>query len=425
MPVSRRELSYLALEGGGGKGVAYLGAIRALERMKILPIDIHRPGKNQILGISGASAGAITALLLAMGATAEQVQRILAQPSTFTGFFDGPAPGLYRLVDSEGRSTVGGTARVDRFSGLETAAANIVLFTALPVPAVAVGATTLAAYQYLLGKLPGPMGNQIRRAPLAYLNNLLLDRGLFPGFAPRKFFQVLMQRYLEQRILEAAHGDFGRVRGADTIGFAKFFELTGVDLVITGVNVSTRRPAVFSRRLTPGFPVADAVAISMNLPFIFKPARIDVEVPVTAFNPDSQAYKGLWLDGGVLNNLPVHAFDDNFTDPAVAGNAAVSLNSRVVALRLTEGFPPGMSPPSPPADPDSVGLFAFLDAFANTVLYPSEQGQLRTVAEESQTIDLYTYELETTEFAPPPAKSKQPIEAAEKSVMSYFNPGLF
>ena len=53
MRVSRENVAYLALEGGGGKGVAYLGAIRALETIKILPIDINQPGKNRVLGISG------------------------------------------------------------------------------------------------------------------------------------------------------------------------------------------------------------------------------------------------------------------------------------------------------------------------------------------------------------------------------------
>lgn len=69
---------YLALEGGGGKGVTYLGAIRALERLGVLPIDINRPGQNQIRGISGASAGAITALVLAMGADSAELARILS-----------------------------------------------------------------------------------------------------------------------------------------------------------------------------------------------------------------------------------------------------------------------------------------------------------------------------------------------------------
>lgn len=422
MQVSREDVAYLALEGGGGKGVTYLGAIRALEAMGILPIDINRPGENQIIGISGASAGAITALLLGLGMNSIQIDAILKQSATFTGFFDGPSPGTYRLVDARGLSTTGGTTRVDRPSPLWAAARA---GTALLSPA-ANFATKVAGgvlLEVLLGELPRPMAEKIRRTPEAYLNNLLLDRGLFPGFAPRRFFQQMLTRQLDRRILAAAGGDFRKVKGAETIGFQTFFDLTGVDLVITGVNVTKRRPAMFSRRLTPEFPVADAVAISMSLPVIFKPARVDVEVPITPFNSDPSAYQGFWVDGGVLNNLPLHAFDANFTVVEKASSAAEPLNPQIVALRLTPGEPD--APPPPPVDPDSVGLGTFLASFADAVMFPSEEGQVRTESEAEQTIDLFTFELETAEFAPSPDKTRLPIEYAREVVLRYFNPGLY
>jgi predicted acylesterase/phospholipase RssA len=122
---------------------------------------------------------------------------------------------------------------------------------------------------------PSPLLQQISRAPVAYLNNLIMNRGLFPGFAPRTFFRRMLTRYLDQRMLEAAGGRaFGVVHGSETIGFSTLFELTGVDLVITGTNVTRGRPAMFSRRLTPDFPVVDAVTISMSLPVVFKPALV-------------------------------------------------------------------------------------------------------------------------------------------------------
>ena len=39
-----------------------------------------------------------------------------------------------------------------------------------------------------------------------------------------------------------------------------------------------------------------------------------------------------------------------------------------------------------------------------------------------QTIDLYTYDLETTEFAPSEAKRARPIKEAEQAVNQYFDP---
>ncbi|GGP05905.1 patatin-like phospholipase family protein [Nonomuraea glycinis] len=265
------------------------------------------------------------------------------------------------------------------------------------------------------------MAEQVRRAPQAYLNNLLLDRGLFSGFAARTFFQSMMSRHLGRRLLAAAGRYPARVQPPEQIGFATFYELTGVDLVITGVNISKGIPAMFSRRLTPDFPVVDAVTIFMSLPILFKPAYVEAEVPVTAFNPDPQAYQGFWVDGGVLNNVPMYAFDDNFTAASKASTLA-PLNPQVVGLRLTPGAPG--QPPPPFADPASTGLGIFLKGMAETLLYPSEQGQLLTCAEIEQTIDLHTYDLQLTEFAPPPSQSAEPIANAERSVLGYFNPGL-
>ena len=53
-------------------------------------------------------------------------------------------------------------------------------------------------------------------------------------------------------------------------------------------------------------------------------------------------------------------------------------------------------------------LFLLKEHFDNImdiVLYPSEEGQIRTKEKRDQAIDLYIYDLETTEFAPPSSKS--------------------
>jgi NTE family protein len=68
----------LVFEGGGVKGIAYAGAVQVLESRGILG-DIRRVG--------GTSAGAITAALLALGATSRDTERILAE-TDFRRFMD-------------------------------------------------------------------------------------------------------------------------------------------------------------------------------------------------------------------------------------------------------------------------------------------------------------------------------------------------
>ena len=66
-------------------------------------------------------------------------------------------------------------------------------------------------------------------------------------------------------------------------------------------------------------------------------------------------------------------------------------------------------------------LIEHLGNIMGTVLYPSEEGQIRNQDEKDQTIDLYTYDLETTDFAPKAEDSAKPKAEAEKSVLEYFS----
>lgn len=91
-----KDLKYISLEGGGGKGAVYLGAIKALEKTfekhkaefdlvgeKKSILDYHlnapytRAGYPKIEGISGSSAGAITALPLALGLSSSDIETVL------------------------------------------------------------------------------------------------------------------------------------------------------------------------------------------------------------------------------------------------------------------------------------------------------------------------------------------------------------
>ncbi|MBK9536705.1 MAG: patatin-like phospholipase family protein [Flavobacteriales bacterium] len=139
----------------------------------------------------------------------------------------------------------------------------------------------------------------------AYLHSLLLNRGLFSGFAARDFFRELIKtqlvaaRFKAYKNYEAPDGD---------MSFKEFYNITGVDLVLTGVNISRHEPRYFSVWHTPDFPVVEAVALSMSIPFAFKPVYIEGGVR-KGDQAQNLAYQGLYVDGGMLNNYPVRAFD--------------------------------------------------------------------------------------------------------------------
>jgi NTE family protein len=68
----------LVFEGGGVKGIAYVGALTILEEKGILP---------QITRVGGTSAGAINAVLLGVGYTRDEMQQILSALD-FKSFLD-------------------------------------------------------------------------------------------------------------------------------------------------------------------------------------------------------------------------------------------------------------------------------------------------------------------------------------------------
>lgn len=83
----------LVFEGGGVKGVAYVGALRVLEQRGIMP---------QIKRVAGTSAGAITAACVAMGFTSDQLEKLLMDLD-FTTFMDGmKLDGPLRVVEKYG-----------------------------------------------------------------------------------------------------------------------------------------------------------------------------------------------------------------------------------------------------------------------------------------------------------------------------------
>ena len=81
------EFRNLVFEGGGVKGIAYGGALEELNTLNILP-KINR--------VAGTSAGAINALLLAIGYEVSEVSRIVAE-TNFADFEDTPYPKKWQL----------------------------------------------------------------------------------------------------------------------------------------------------------------------------------------------------------------------------------------------------------------------------------------------------------------------------------------
>ncbi len=242
----------LAFEGGGAKGLVFIGALQELERRG------HR-GRRFV----GTSAGALVAALLAAGHDAAGLERAMAE----------------RLPD--------GTARLATFldapSGFSDADVR-----------------QSALYQ-LLARIDVPL---IPDAVEARLDRALVD-GMLAAAPFRMLFSLLEKGgpYAGDR-LRAWLAEQLDVRqpGLGAASFAELADRTGRDLTITVSDTSGEEMLVLNSRTAPDCPVVWAVRASMSIPFVFQ------EV---VWQPAWGAYRGrdlsghVLIDGGVLSNFPI------------------------------------------------------------------------------------------------------------------------
>lgn len=120
-------------------------------------------------------------------------------------------------------------------------------------------------------------------------------------------------------------------------------------------NISIFKPCYFSYLHTPLFPVIDAVCMSMSIPVAFKPTFVDESV---ILNPNldndidnsfltNADYHGFHADGGLLNNLPLHLFDNKSSVNNPLENENSNLNPEILGIRCSDGFPFEKYPKTP------------------------------------------------------------------------------
>lgn len=387
--VKPEEIEYISLEGGGGKGFAYLGAIDALNSIKGWDW-------KKIKGISGSSAGAITALLLSIGfTTKEQISSFMIENIKSETFFEPPNP---RYIPRPGGYVEAPTLH-SKLEISQTISVLVLIYITRELIMSEIAYTkskdVTISYVNRVIKNINSAYNSVKRELLDMitglamftaknpmdimndsawqsLNDMRQNKPFFSELANEKdvftkaidtaiqqlkknIMQLAKQPdsslsfifyYLPQAIIYM-QSDMGLFHGkkardvfdkaiADAMGqskanttFKEHSDHFKKKLVVTGTNLTIDKTILFSCDETPDFPVADAIRISMSLPFVFKPYVIKEE---------RKGYPpcGLYVDGGVFNNSPLHAFDDEIwakQEEAQRNSFSLPL-SKAIGLRL-------------------------------------------------------------------------------------------
>lgn len=114
-----------------------------------------------------------------------------------------------------------------------------------------------------------------------------------------------IEKWLEKIIKEKT--------GNENITFQELHQRGFKDLYITGTSLNKQKTVIFFYQTYPKMRIKDAVRISISIPLYFEPIYIDTAGTILN-RPTHKQGLDMMMDGGLLENFPIHIFDN--TQPA-------------------------------------------------------------------------------------------------------------
>lgn len=243
----------VVFEGGGAKGIAFLGALAELEGRG------HRINR-----LVGTSAGAIFVGLLAGGYDATTTREIVERRGPdgkllLAGFMDPPASFSDEDIDG---------SEMMRY------------LDELDLPLLGEATERRLARAVLTGLL------RIERFRQIFL--FLEQGGFFEGDVFLNWFRAALDE------LEPGRGD---------ASFAQLYARTDRDASLVASDLSDKRMLVLNHRTAPDLPVCVAVRMSMGIPMLWTDVLWRAEWG-TYLGRDMTGHA--IVDGGLLSNFPIH-----------------------------------------------------------------------------------------------------------------------
>ncbi len=384
------EVRYLTFEGGGGKGLLFPAVIAALEKLLILqgPHSPQGPVRG-ILGVSGSSAGAMTALMVALGYNSDEMM-VKMNSRSFNEFFDLPAgyPNLPLLPSSNYPNIVGKIK--PPYTSSPRYWADAIRTFADNFPG---GIIKDKVIDYVISKIYAvdnsnknyPATAKLKDNVMLYLENFNNYFGMFSGGNITLFFSELINEKM----------------GVTDLTFEQLYQKTKIKLVITGTHLERSKTEFFSIDTFPKMSIITATRISMSIPFVFAPVVI---TRTQAAYVGHQELEGTWVDGGLYNNMPITAFENEIN----------------VVKGLTKPYTLGLR-----LGDDGYKKIDGLLPFISAVVNPMNAGKSAISSSsgfKEQTISLNTEGLSTLNFDPDKKVLREKMVEAIQKVLEYFKP---
>jgi predicted acylesterase/phospholipase RssA/tetratricopeptide (TPR) repeat protein len=260
------KIKNLVFQGGGPKGIAYVGALGALDQA------IKNAGAKEGLGnierVAGTSAGAITSALLAVGYTSSELNRELGK-AKIASFIDSAA-GKLAVEAANDRALKNIFVQFSK------------LFT-----------------NYLIGK------ENPRFFP--ELKKFVTKHGMCDG----KVFRDWIEGLIREKIKEVTGKDIPNLTFGELHKLRKQYkQLKELHLVAT--DLSTEDPELFlfnsEDKYHADLVISDAVRCSMSIPGIFTAYPRHIKNKLDPSNT-ILVLGSSYVDGGLIKNYPIDIFD--------------------------------------------------------------------------------------------------------------------
>ncbi len=328
----------LVFQGGGARGIAFVGAMRVIEEQKL-----------QMRRLVGTSAGAINAALLAAGYSyhdmAEAMNELDDQGNPiFESFMTPPVLSEFRDMSLDKTLVVSALRKLaawpmvpdfipeDLDGKWDYLHSLIDLAETLPIGGVFDPGSFLNVIPDWAVKGSGYIASLIN----------LIELG---GWFSARNFMDWMDKRLEQKGLNSS------------ITLEELFKKNGYDLTIIGADITGEEMLVLNHITAPDLPVRWAVRMSMNIPFVW--------TPVT-WERNFGRYRGnnitghRIVDGGALSNFAIRLTLSNSPEvQAVMDQQFAPDAATTIGFMLDGSLPVPDTPPAPlPEDEDEPGLLS-------------------------------------------------------------------
>jgi predicted acylesterase/phospholipase RssA len=362
----------LVFEGGGAKGMAFVGAVAELLKAG------HTHDR-----LLGTSAGAITATLLAAGYTVDEMNAALMEQEdgkpVFSGFMGRPED----FSDTE----------IDQ-GGMLALLKNLDL-SLLP--------------NFLEDSMDRKVVRALARGGKSRHLVALVERGGW--FAARRFLTWMGGK------LDAGKRADGTPRKYSGMSLKQFFDATGVDLSMVASDTTEGRLLVLNHRTAPDCPVVYAVRMSMSIPLVWDEVT---------WRREWGAYRGRDItghgvvDGGMLSNFPLELFIS--AETKVTNVMGPKQNTPVLGLMIDESLEvPGAGAGAAAKQPGALAEFALVTRIGRLIDTATTAHDKRVTEEHGELIvRLPAKGYGTTEFDMSEARRNALVEAARQATRAWL-----